>query len=118
MPKEIIKTLGQVRPAINTEVVLYTVPENRRAIVRVGVFNSSGSGAAIDIANVPDGFNDIPTNPTATENFIVEGVVLATKVALEGEHYKGITLNENDDIRVESDQADCIFHCYGVEIEP
>jgi len=118
MPKEIIKILGQVRPAVNTEVVLYTVPQNRRAIVKITVFDSSGTDAAINIAVVPDGFNDIPTNPTLPVNFLVEGVTVSTKQELAGAGLTGITINENDDIRVKSDQADCIFHCYGVEIEP
>jgi len=118
MPKEIIKILGQVRPAINTEVVLYTVPANRRAIVQITVFDSSGTDANVNIAVVPDGFNDIPGNPTVPVNFLVEGVKVSTKQELAGAGVSGITLSENDDIRVESDQADCIFHCYGVEVEP
>lgn len=119
MPKEIIKILGQVRPPANTEVVLYSVPKLRRSIVKVTVFNNSTvSGADINIAIVPNGLDDIITNPTNPENFLVQSLTVGSKSVESGGAFAGITISENDDIRVESNEANTIFHCYGVEIEP
>jgi len=117
MPKEIIKILGQSHPGGGVETVLYTVPENRRAIVKVIVFVDGGSNDTINIAAVPDGFNDIPGNPTVIENHIVLGLVVISKQAAQEDSLSGITLNENDDIRIETATGGTIFQCYGVEIE-
>jgi len=117
MPKEIHKILGQVRPAINTETILYTVPDKRAAIVKVTAFNEDGSAALIKVAIVPDGGADTPP-ATAAKNYVVNGFSLDPKKADQGTELKGITVNEFDQIRVESDNAVTVFHCYGVEIEP
>ncbi len=117
MPKEIIRILGQSYPAAGVETVLYTVPANRRAIVKVIVFVNAAMSDTVSIATVEDGENDIPGNPTVIENYIVIGLVADTKQGASGGALQGITLSQNDDVRVKSDDGDTIFHCYGIEVE-
>ena len=118
MAKEIYGIRGQVKPAINNEEVLYTAPSKRSSIVKVTAFNeNASSGAAIKIAIVPDG-GATPAPATAPENYLVNGLPVGSKNDLAGGVVNGITLDEFDQIRVESDNADTVFHCYGVEIEP
>jgi len=117
MAKEIFKILGQVKPAAATEEVLYTVPQNRSAIVKVTGFNENAGAAAVKLAIVPNGGQTVPP-PTVPANYNVNGLVLNAKTHTAAGELKGITLDEFDQIRVESDNADCVFQCFGVELEP
>ena len=117
MAKEIYKILGQVRPAIATEEVIYTVPAKRSAIVKVTVFNNDSSLATVKIAVVPNGGADTPP-AMAPENYIGDTIEIDPKRADPGAELKGITLDEFDQIRVESSNAITNFHVYGVELEP
>ena len=115
MPKRIYEILGQEAPLAATETVLYTVPSKRTAIVKVTCFDSNG--ADIKVAIVPDGGKSFPP-ATSSENYLVDGFPLGTTYIESYKEFKGITMNEFDEIRVESDKATTKFHVYGVEIEP
>jgi len=122
MAREVLRILGQARPAINTEVVVYSVSDNSRcAISRIFIFNNSGGNAVIDLSIVPGGSDDIPSNPTALENTILNQVTLSTKQGntdatnIAG---GGITLDAHDDIRFETDTLGVVIHIYGVEVIP
>lgn len=117
MPKEIIRVLGQVHPAAGVETVLYSVPKNRRAIVKVTVFVNAVMSDTIRVAVVPNGLNGDGGVPTVIENYLIIDAVIDTKQSAEGGSLSGITLSESDDIRVRTTDGDTIFHCYGVEIE-
>lgn len=118
MPKEIYKILGQVRPTSTAEEVLYTVPKNRSAIVKIAVFNHSGSASLVSIAVVPDGGAASPP-VTIVENYLVEDFSIDPKKEDAGGALRGVTINEFDQIRVETDTANEVgFHVYGVELEP
>lgn len=116
MPKEIYQILGQNSPAESAEEILYTVPKNRTAIVRVSVF-APAAGASVHIASVPDG-GSAAAPTTVIENYILNGYTLTASEAYCGDELKGITLGEFDQIRVEADGTGAIFHAYGVELEP
>jgi len=122
MAQEILKILGQARPAINTEVVPYSVPQKRRtAISKIFIFNNSGGPAIIDLSIVPGGSNDIPGVATALVNTILNQVTLATKTGNTDANNiagSGITLDEFDDIRFETDTLGVVIHVYGVEVMP
>ena len=118
MPKEIYKILGQERPTDTSEKVLYTVPEKRSAIVKVTAFNHDTGAVNISVAIVPDGGGS-GAPATVPKNYIVEDISIDPKKEASGGELKGITMNEFDEIRVESSVANEVsFHCYGVEIEP
>jgi|TARA_Y100001951_G_C11188875_1_gene210268 hypothetical protein len=117
MPKRIYEILGQVDPTAATETVLYTVPSKRTAIVKVTAFNGSGVANMIKVAVVNDGGS--ASNPTTTsKDYRVDGFPLGTNYEDIDKEFKGITLNEFDQIRVEATVLGSTFHCYGVEIEP
>ena len=122
MAQEVLRILGQARPAINTEVVVYSVPENRRAAISlIAVVNNGGTNAAIDLNIVPGGSNNLGGVATQPVNKILDGFTLnAGKANTEAGSLggKGVTLNEYDDIRFETDQADVVIHVYGVEVLP
>tara|TARA_R100001244_G_scaffold123750_1_gene93452 strand:+ start:406 stop:762 length:357 start_codon:yes stop_codon:yes gene_type:complete len=118
MPKEIYKILGQERPDSTDEDVLYTVPKNRSFIGKIIIFNHSGSTALVSVAIVPDGGAASPP-VTVPKNYILEDFVIDPKRAASGGELKGITMNEFDEIRVETGTPDEVgFHVFGVELEP
>jgi hypothetical protein len=55
---------------------------------------------------------------TVAKDYRVNGFPLGTTYDEIDKEFKGITLNEFDEIRVEASAANNTFHCYGVEIEP
>jgi len=122
MAQELLKILGQSRPAINTEVVVYSVPKGARAAIsRVYIFNNSGGPAIIDLSIVPGGSNNISGNATALENTLLNQVTLATKTGntdVTNVAGSGFTLDEFDDIRFETDTVGVVAHVYGVEVIP
>jgi len=120
MSQEILGILGQKMPAINTEEVVYSVPQGRRAAISlVLVVNNNTVDALIDFAVVPGGSNDIPNNATADVNRIFKGFTILAKkggqdaIPISG---GGITLDEYDDIRFKTDKAQVVIHIYGVEV--
>ena len=118
MPKEIYKILGQERPSSTAEAVLYTVPKNRSFIGKIIIFNHSGTASLVSVAIVPDGGAASPPS-TRAENYILEDFEIDPKRSNSGGELKGITMNEFDEIRVETDTANEVgFHVYGVELEP
>jgi len=108
MSKRIYEILGQVDPTSATETVLYTVPKN---------FNGSGVASSIKVAVVNDG-GASGSPATVAKDYRVNGFPLGTTYDEIDKEFKGITLNEFDEIRVEASAANNTFHCYGVEIEP
>lgn len=122
MSQEILRILGQVAPAINTEVVLYSVPDGRRTAVSLfPIFNNSVSDAIIHVAIVKGGSDDIPNNPTTLESLLISNFTLTAKkgnTEAGALQLNGITLDEFDDIRVFTDTAGVVFHLYGVEVVP
>ncbi len=117
MSKRIYEILGQVDPTSATETVLYTVPKNRTSIVKVTAFNGSGVASSIKVAVVNDG-GASGSPATVAKDYRVNGFPLGTTYDEIDKEFKGITLNEFDEIRVEASAANNTFHCYGVEIEP
>ncbi len=122
MAQEVIKVLGQSRPAAATETVLYSVALGKRAVIAsLFIFNNTAGNAIIDLSIVPGGANDIGTNPTALQNTILNQLTITTKkghtdiTTVAGGK---ITLNELDDIRIETDTVGVVFHVYGVEVVP
>lgn len=122
MSLEILTILGQYRPVINTEVVIYSVPKGRRAAISlVNIMNNDAGNAIIDLAIVKGGSNDIPGVPTPAYSKILDQFTLNTgKGSNDGFPIsgKGITLNEFDDIRFETNTANVVIHVYGVEVIP
>ena len=118
MSQEILQILGQLEPVAATETVLYTVPTGRRAAISsLKVVNNGAGNSLITISIVPGGANDIATNPTASVNTLISALSLAQHVPFPIDIDK-MTLNENDDIRVEVSVIDVVFHVYGVEVIP
>jgi hypothetical protein len=113
MAKEIVKLLGQVDvAAVQTEYDVYAVPQNRSAVVTVSVCNRTGGAVAYRLAVVP-GTSASPV--TSVENYIRFDKALA---ANDDEDIKiGISLDEFDIIRVESDaHVNISVSVFGVEI--
>ena len=117
-----LKILGQSRPAVATEVVVYSVPKGiRTAISRVFIFNNSVGNAIIDFSIVPNGSNDISGVPTPIQSTLLNQVTLATKTGnndLNDLVPGGITLDEFDDIRFKTNTLGVVIHIYGVEVRP
>lgn len=120
--QEILGILAQSRPAAGVETVVYTVPKNRRAVVsRLFIFNNSGGNAIIDLSFVPGGSGNIVGNPTALENTLLNQFTLATKQGNTDANNiagGGLTFNEYDDIRLETDVLGVVAHVFGEEIIP
>lgn len=122
MAQEVLGILGQSRPTGGAEVVVYSVPKGRRtAISKLFIFNNSGGNAIIDLSFVKGGSNNIVGNPTPIESKLLNQVTLATKTGNNDANNVaggGMTLNEFDDIRFETDTLGVVIHAYGVEVIP
>jgi len=112
MPKEIIKILGQLYPAAGATELLYVVPDNRRAIVKITIFVNGGANDNVSIAMLPLG------ETLSIKNYLIANLSALSKLESQMASATGITLSEGDQILVKSTVGDTIFHCYGVEIEP
>jgi len=110
MAREVIKILGQVKPGMATETDLYQVPSGRRAVIsKIHAFNAASGAAIIKIAITPD------NSATSAENYLIDSLGLAGRAGAE---WDKITMQEFNEIRVESDTGNVIFHAYGVEVLP
>jgi hypothetical protein len=122
MSQEVLGILGQVAPAASTEVVLYSVPQGRRAAISLmPIFNNAATDAIIQIAIVKGGSNNIIGVPSPVESKLVTNATLTAKKAnteAGAAQLKGITLDGLDDIRVMTDTLGVVFHAYGVEVLP
>lgn len=122
MSQEILRILGQARPAGGTEVVVYTVPEGlHTALSAIAIVNNGAGNVSIDLSIVKGGSGDIAGNPTLPVNKILDQFpLLAAKSNSDPGSFsgKGVTLDEYDDIRFETTSTDVVIHVYGVEVAP
>ena len=114
MAKEITKVLGQAQIAvINTEETIYTVPENRQAVISSIIVTDSGIGNILyKIAVVPDGSN--VATPSPAKHYIRWQKSIAKDTS--DDIKVGITMDEFDEIRITADDTDIVFSVFGVEL--
>ena len=104
-----LKVLGQVAPAVTTDIDLYTVPADTVTTVRsIAACNITGNTPNFRIAVRPSGAT------VANQHYIYYGKALAANDSVFT--IIGITLSETDVITVRSSAANEIaFSIFGVE---
>ena len=104
------KILGQSNPSATTETVLYTAGSSNGSVVStITICNQTSSAATYRIAVRPSG-----DSSTAAKHWIVYGATVAasdtTALTL------GVTMAQNDTIRVYASSANLSFSAFGSEL--
>lgn len=103
------KVLGQVNPAINTNVDVYTVPATKSAIVStLNVCNMGSVDGTIQIAVRPGGEALAAKHYIAYDTTVTKNDAIGLTI--------GITLATGDVITVRSNVATMTFNVFGSEI--
>ena len=103
------KVLGQLSPAANTLGNVYTVPAATQAVIStITVCNQTASNASYSIAVAP---NSVADN---VAHYIIRGGVVpaADSIGIT----LGITIDADDQVRVNTNSSSISFNIFGSEI--
>ena len=107
---KIYKVLGQLAPAVDTDVNLYTVPAAKNAVISTLIIaNRVGIDAQFKIAVRPAGVTLANEHYIAFE--VTVGAYDSTTLTL------GITLSPTDVITVRANSENLSFSAFGTEID-
>lgn len=98
--------LGQASPTGNADTVLYTVPSDRHATVKVVYANRSATAAQLRLAVSPDN-SSIEDKHYLAYDFLIAGNDAITSVTF--------TVGEGAVVRVRSNTGNVTFTCTGIE---
>lgn len=107
---EQIKILGQSNPAATTETLLYAVPDSKAAVISsIIVCNRDGGNKSFRISISYGGA------ATGNKDYLYYDYSLTAHQTLEIK--VGITVSNEDEIRVYASTTDLSFSCFGSEFD-
>ncbi len=106
---ESIKILGQAAPSANILTTLYTVPSSTTTTISsIVVCNRSNSTVTFRISNAINSAVDALAQYLYYDQELSENSTFIITI--------GITLSQNDILRVSSNSNSCSFNVYGIEV--